>query len=69
MLFRSFWRRAHSYFTFRERDVEFSWVGQSDRPSNAVIDEVAAVLLNRRLMKHMSRARQNDSYSDTRRVL
>ena len=42
----TFGRRAHSYFTFRERDVEFSWVGQSDRPSDAVIDEVAAVLLD-----------------------
>ena len=42
----TFGRRAHSYFTFRERDVEFSWAGQSDRPSDAVIDEVAAVLLD-----------------------
>ena len=42
----TFGRRAHSYFTFRERDVEFSWVGQSDRPSDAVIDEVATVLLD-----------------------
>ena len=42
----TFGRRAHSYFTFRERDVEFSWVGQSDRPSDATIDEVAAVLLD-----------------------
>ena len=42
----TFGRRAHSYFTFRERDVEFSWAGQSDRPSDAAIDEVAAVLLD-----------------------
>ena len=42
----TFGRRAHSYFTFRERDVEFSWAGQSDRPSDAVIDEVATVLLD-----------------------
>lgn len=42
----TFGRRAHSYFTFRERDVEFSWAGQSDRPSDATIDEVAAVLLD-----------------------
>ena len=42
----TFGRRAHSYFTFRERDVEYSWAGQSDRPSDAVIDEVATVLLD-----------------------
>ena len=48
----TFGRRAHSYFTFRERDVEFSWVGQSDRPSDAVIDEVAAVLLDYFLQPH-----------------
>ena len=42
----TFGRRAHSYFTFRERDVEYSWAGQSDRPSDATIDEVAAVLLD-----------------------
>ena len=42
----TFGRRAHSYFTFRERDVEFSWAGQSDRPSDATIDEVATVLLD-----------------------
>ena len=42
----TFGRRAHSYFTFRERDVEFSWAGQSDRPSDAAIDEVATVLLD-----------------------
>lgn len=41
----TFGRRAHSYFTFRERDVEFSWVGQSDRPSDTSIDEVASLLL------------------------
>ena len=42
----TFGRRAHSYFTFRERDVEYSWAGQSDRPSDAVIDEVATALLD-----------------------
>ena len=42
----TFGRRAHSYFTFRERDVEYSWAGQSDRPSDATIDEVATVLLD-----------------------
>ena len=42
----TFGRRAHSYFTFRERDVEYSWAGQSDRPSDTVIDEVATVLLD-----------------------
>ena len=42
----TFGRRAHSYFTFRERTVEYSWIGESDRPSDATIDEVAAVLLD-----------------------
>ena len=42
----TFGRRAHSYFTFRERDVEYSWVGESDRPSDTAIDEVATVLLD-----------------------
>ena len=42
----TFGRRAHSYFTCRERDVEYSWAGQSDRPSDATIDEVATVLLD-----------------------
>ena len=42
----TFGRRAHSYFAFRERDVEYSWVGESDRPSDTAIDEVATVLLD-----------------------
>ena len=42
----TFGRRAHSYFTFRERTVEYSWIGESDRPSDAAIDEVATVLLD-----------------------
>ena len=41
----TFGRRAHSYFTFRRRDVEYSWVGQSDRPTDTAIDEVATMLL------------------------
>ena len=48
----TFGRRAHSYFTFRERDVEYSWAGQSDRPSDATIDEVATVLLDYFLQPH-----------------
>ena len=42
----TFGRRAHSYFTFRERTVEYSWIGESDRPSDTAIDEVATVLLD-----------------------
>lgn len=42
----TFGRRAHSYFTFRGRDVERSWVGESDRPTDATIDEVSSVLLH-----------------------
>ena len=38
-------RRADSYFSFRGRPVEFSSTGESDRPSNAMIDEIATVLL------------------------
>lgn len=41
----TFGRRAHSYFTFRGRDVERSWVGESDRPTAATIDEVSSILL------------------------
>ncbi|PZU33521.1 MAG: F0F1 ATP synthase subunit gamma [Actinomyces sp.] len=33
-------------FTFRERTVEYSWIGESDRPSDTAIDEVATVLLD-----------------------
>ena len=46
----TFGRRAHSYFTFRDREVEYSWVGESDRPTDAAIDEVATVLLDYFLM-------------------
>lgn len=41
----TFGRRAHTYFSFREREVEYSWVGESDRPSEHTIDEVAHLLL------------------------
>ena len=41
----TFGRRALSYFTFRERDIEYSWAGESDRPGEQTIREVAEVLL------------------------
>ncbi|QQM67848.1 F0F1 ATP synthase subunit gamma [Actinomyces weissii] len=42
----TFGRRAQAFYSFRERPVEFSWVGESDRPSDQVIDEVSALLLD-----------------------
>lgn len=39
-------RRAAAYFAFRGRPVEFSWTGESDRPSDASIEEVATVMLD-----------------------
>ena len=48
----TFGRRAHSYFTFRERDVEYSWAGQSDRPCDESIEEVATTLLDYFLQPH-----------------
>ena len=41
----TFGRRAQSYFSFLGRAVEYSWVGESDRPSDHSIDELARVLL------------------------
>ena len=38
-------RRAASYFAFRGQQVEFSWAGESDRPSPEVIDSVSTLLL------------------------
>ena len=42
----TFGRRAHNYFSFRGTPIEFSWTGQSDRPSDESIEEVATVLLD-----------------------
>ena len=42
----TFGRRAHSYFSFRGTPIEFSWTGQSDRPSDESIKEVATTLLD-----------------------
>ena len=42
----TFGRRAHNYFSFRDRPIEFSWTGQSDRPSDEAIEEVATTLLD-----------------------
>ena len=42
----TFGRRAQSYFSFRGTPIEFSWTGQSDRPSNEAIEEVATTLLD-----------------------
>ena len=42
----TFGRRAHSYFSFRGTPIEFSWTGQSDRPSDEAIEEVATTLLD-----------------------
>ena len=42
----TFGRRAQSYFSFRGTPIEFSWTGQSDRPSDESIEEVATVLLD-----------------------
>jgi len=39
-------RRAQGYFAFRGRPVEYSWTGDSDRPSGEHIEEVASVLLD-----------------------
>ncbi len=39
-------RRAASYFRFRGRQIERSWEGQSDAPSEEAIHEMAQVLLN-----------------------
>lgn len=41
----TFGRRAANYFAFRDRPVEYSWVGESDRPSDHSIEEIASVLL------------------------
>ncbi|ARD42067.1 F0F1 ATP synthase subunit gamma [Actinomyces gaoshouyii] len=38
-------RRAQNYFAFRGRTVEYSWTGDSDRPSAEHIEEVASLLL------------------------
>ena len=42
----TFGRRAQSYFSFRGTPIEFSWTGQSDRPSDEAIEEVATTLLD-----------------------
>lgn len=41
----TFGRRAANYFSFRGREVEKSWTGESDRPTDPTIDEVATALL------------------------
>ncbi|VEG27338.1 F0F1 ATP synthase subunit gamma [Actinomyces howellii] len=41
----TFGRRAAAYFAFRGRRVEYSWTGESDRPTDASIEAVAATLL------------------------
>ncbi|EEH65584.1 MAG: F0F1 ATP synthase subunit gamma [Actinomyces urogenitalis] len=38
-------RRALSYFSFREREVERSWTGESDRPGEEMIEDIAQALL------------------------
>ena len=48
----TFGRRAHSYFSFRGTPIEFSWTGQSDRPSDESIEEVATTLLDYFLQPH-----------------
>jgi F-type H+-transporting ATPase subunit gamma len=40
-------RRGVSYFDFRGRVLEHAWTGDSDAPSHALADEIAAELLNR----------------------
>lgn len=42
----TFGRRAAAYFAFRGREVERFWAGESDRPSDAVIADVASALLD-----------------------
>ena len=42
----TFGRRAQNYFSFRGTPIEFSWTGQSDRPSDQAIEEVATTLLD-----------------------
>ena len=44
-------RRAQGYFSFRDRPVEKSWVGESDRPSAQMIDDISATLLSTFLAK------------------
>ena len=48
----TFGRRAQSYFSFRGTPIEFSWTGQSDRPSDESIEEVATTLLDYFLQPH-----------------
>ena len=40
-------RRAISYFKFRHREIAGQWSGDSDSPSHAIADEIAAVVLDR----------------------
>ena len=44
-------RRAQGYFSFPDRPVEKSWVGESDRPSPQMIDDISATLLSTFLAK------------------
>ncbi len=41
----TFGRRAQAFYAFRGREVEFSWTGESDCPSDDVIEEVSTLLL------------------------
>lgn len=40
-------RRAHNYYHFRGQPIERSWQGESDRPSEAMVDEIARTLVER----------------------
>lgn len=42
----TFGRRASGYFSFRGRPVERMWSGESDRPTDATIDDVSSTLLD-----------------------
>lgn len=46
-----FGRRAESYFSFRGREVEFAWTGESDRPTDRTINELSQTLLEYFLAK------------------
>lgn len=39
-------RRGESYFRFRQVDVEKSWTGDSDRPLDSTMDDIAQTLLD-----------------------
>lgn len=40
-------RRARSYYTYRGIELARSWVGESDRPSERMADEIARTLVDR----------------------